>query len=65
MTPAALTESVDVLVAWFDGADRVSTEVCPAVMAVGLKAKVTPLGTPLTLSVASPLKPDELLSATA
>jgi len=61
---AAETVRVAVEIAWLEGAVSVRTDVCPAVMLVGLKEAVTPLGRPFTVSGASWLKPLLLASCT-
>ena len=46
------------------GAVNRSVELCPAVITVGWKAAVTPLGSPVTARVADWLKPFVLWRAT-
>ena len=42
---------------WLAGAVRVSVDTCPTAIDVGLKAAVTPAGSPVMERVATPLNP--------
>jgi len=65
MAAEAETVRVEVAIGWDVGAERVRTETCPAATEDGWKLAVTPLGTPVTASVARALKPLVLFTVTA